>query len=311
MQPVLPPRIDTDDKLWQAFRYHSRTFSFATRLLPQHLRLPIATLYLFCRRVDTVADDLVFEAGPAVARAELDRLRRGLDGALRGHPPEGFLWQRLAALHRRYVLYPGPLYELLDGARWDLDERPIETLDDLVEYSNLVGGSIGAMMLPFLLGDRRRFDEAEAPARTLGIAMQITNIVRDVGEDRRLRQRLYLPLDWLAHHDLTADDLDAACDGPLPEAYPLILENTMACAEARFEAGMAGLDLLDERMRGGIRAAARCYREILNEVREAGYDNLSRRAVVPFQRKCLLLVRDGYARRKASLHARARAHVPA
>lgn len=306
MPPPPPPRVENDLHLWQAFRHHSRTFSFAARLLPAEVRLPIATLYLFCRSVDTIADERVLEVGAACARAELAAMRDGLEATLRGRPPEGFLWRRLADVHRRYELYPVPLYELIDGAAWDLDERPIRTRQDLIDYSNLVGGSIGAMMLPFLLDDRARLDDAEIPARALGIAMQITNIVRDVGEDRRVRDRCYLPLTWLADHSLTPADLDAATP---PAAYPALLEEVMARAEALFESGLAGIGLLRPRMRPGIRAASRCYREILNEVRAHGYDNLSRRAVVPFRRKCLRVVADGYERRRARLRQTAR--VPA
>ena len=304
MRLSLPQTIDDDRRLWQAFRYHSRTFSAAARLLPRPVRQPVATLYLFCRTVDTLADERVLEIGPERARVALDALRQNLDATLAGRPPDGFLWQRLGRIHAHYTLYPQALYELLDGAAWDLDGRPVETRKDLIDYSNLVGGSVGAMMLPFLLDRRADFARAEAPARALGIAMQITNIMRDVGEDQRTLGRVYLPRRRLRAYGFSSADLRP----PPPDDYPFLLEELMAEAETYFEEGMAGIALLPWRMRVGIRAAARMYREILNEVRAAGYDNLGRRAVVPWWRKGAVVLRDGYGRRRAQLRPARPAH---
>ncbi len=308
MEPSVPPRIEDDRRVWRAFRYHSRTFSAAARLLPRPLRMPIATLYLFCRTVDDIADHSVVHAGPARALDQIHTLRRRLDATLDGRPPPArFLWRRLHRVHRRFDLYTDPLYELIDGAVWDLEGRPVESRRDLIDYANLVGGSIGAMMLPLLLEDRRRLEEAEAPARALGIAMQLTNIVRDVGEDYRHLGRVYLPAAWLRAYGLSPADLGRPA---LPDAYPALLEDVMTTAEDLYREGFAGIDLLPPAMRTGIRAAARMYREIHNEVRALGYDNLSTRAFVPAWRKGALVLRDGYERRKVRL-ARQRAQVPA
>lgn len=295
---TLPPQIETDRHVWQAFRYHSRTFSLAVRLLPKPVRSPIATLYLFCRTVDTIADDRVLKIGPHRALDEISTLKDRLDATLAGRPPDAFMWQRLHRIHERFVLDTVPLYELIDGAVWDLEGRPIESRKDLIDYSNLVGGSIGAMVLPFLLKDRTDRQRAEPAARALGIAMQITNITRDVGEDLRQLDRIYVPRTWLAAHGLTPEDLRR----PKPPAsYSLLMESLMETAEALFCEGMTGIAMLPARMKTGIRTAARVYREILNEVRANGYDNLNRRAYVPFRRKGLRVLYDGYERRKARL----------
>ncbi len=294
----LPTRIETDRHVWQAFQHHSRTFSLATRLLPAPVRMPVAMLYLFCRTVDTIADDHVLEIGPDRALDEVYALKNKLDATLDARPPDAFMWQRLFEIHRQFGLNPEPMYELIDGAVWDLEGRPVASRQDLIDYSNLVGGSIGAMMLPFLLNDPSDYARAEPAARALGIAMQITNITRDVGEDLRRLDRVYLPRTWLAAYGLTREDLRHP---PLPTSYPRLLEDVMETAETLFREGMAGIDLLPRRAQIGIRSAARMYREILNEVRARGYDNLTQRAFVPFRRKCLRIVYDGYERRKASL----------
>ena len=298
MSLPFPPQIKTDRHVWHAFQYHSRTFSLAARLLPRPVRRPIATLYLFCRTVDSIADDRVLEIGPDRALDELKTLQDHLDATLDGCPPDAFMWQRLHQIHERFGLYTAPFYELIDGAVWDLEGRPVESRQDLIAYSNLVGGSIGAMVLPFLLQDRADLPRTEPAARSLGIAMQITNIVRDVGEDLRRLDRIYLPRTWLATYGLTPQDL---CRPTPPEPYSLLMERVMEAAEGLFREGMTGIEMLPARMKTSIRTAARTYREILNEVRARGYDNFNHRAFVPFRRKCLRMVYDGYERRKARL----------
>ncbi len=288
-----------DRDVWRDFRHHSRTFSLAARLLPRAVQLPVATLYLLCRRVDTLADERVLEVGAARALDELDRLEAALRRLLGGRPDADAFWQRLGAVHQAYPLHAPALFDLIEGARWDLTGRRVETEADLLHYSDLVGGCVGAMMLPFLVSDGEAARALEAPARDLGIAMQITNILRDVGEDRRVLGRCYLPADALAARGLAAS---ALAPGP---AYAALLESLMELAEARYRRGLDAVAALPPGARRGIAAAARMYREIHNEVRAAGYDNLTRRAVVPFGRKLRLVARDDYHARKQRLLARA------
>jgi phytoene synthase len=305
--PLAPPagagRSSEDRFLWRAFRYHSRTFSLATRLLPGEVRLPIAALYLYCRTVDTIADERVLAVGPARALREVDATRDALDRTLAGRPPDAFLWRRLAEIHERFALLPEPLHELLDGAEWDLRGRGIDDMDDLLAYAELVAGSVGAMMLPFLVDDRAQIAGLEAPARALGRAMQVTNILRDVGEDLQELDRLYLPADALRRYGVTrADLLGVARNGHGPDAeYAALLESVMAATEALYDEAERGIGALPFRSRVGIAAAARMYREIMNEVRAAGYDNLRRRNYVRLPRKLRLVVHDAYLPRKARL----------
>lgn len=300
--PTLTTQADEDRWIWRSFRYHSRTFSLAARLLPRAVQMPVATLYLFCRRVDTIADQRVLEVGADRALDEIHALKQCLNATLGGYPPEDqLLWRRLAGVHEAYNLNRGPLYELIDGAIWDLEDRPIESLNDLVDYSNLVGGSVGAMMLPFLVSDPSKRAALETPARSLGIAMQITNILRDVGEDLRRLGRIYLPQDWLDRHALAPNDLNG---GSLPSEYSTLMEAAMEAAETRYRSSFAGIHALPLQARLGIRAAARMYREIMNEVRALKYDNINHRAYVSLGRKLWLVVHDDYARRKARLLAR-------
>lgn len=291
----LDTRTDEDQWIWESFRYHSRTFSLAAYLLPRSVQISVATLYLYCRRVDSIADQRVLEVGRERALREVKQVRERLDRTLSGHPPSNtVLWDRLAEVHEQASLPQEPMYELIDGALWDLEDRPISSKEDLIDYSNLVGGSVGAMMLPFLAAPDRH-DALELPARQLGVAMQITNIVRDVGEDITELDRVYLPLQWLDTYNVSREALESA---RVSDGYPELLEQTMETAEQFYAEGFDGISALPFRARHGIRAAARMYREILNEVRANRYDNLSQRAYVSLRRKLFLLLYDGYERRK-------------
>lgn len=300
---TLATRSDEDQWIWKSFRYHSRTFSLAARFLPRTVQMPIATLYLFCRRVDSIADQRVLEVGPEQALDEVLELRHQLDETMAGRPPDHeLMWRRLGEVHDCYRLDKAPLYELVDGAIWDLEGRSVRDLDDLVHYSNLVGGSVGAMMLAFLVHDPDDRALLEPAARALGIAMQITNILRDVGEDLSELDRLYLPATWLREYGLRKSTLHDCTT--VPAMYPALLEPIMEASETRYTASFDGISGLPFNMRVGIRAAARMYREIMNEVRALNYDNLNQRAYVSTLRKLRLVVHDNYDRRKARLKAR-------
>src|SRR5690606_19208694 len=97
--PPSAGRAEEDRYLWRAFRHHARTFSLATRLLPRRVRLPVATLYLYCRTVDGIADERGIELGTDGALAELDAARARLACTLAGRPPSALLWRRLAEVH--------------------------------------------------------------------------------------------------------------------------------------------------------------------------------------------------------------------
>ncbi|WP_412068133.1 phytoene/squalene synthase family protein [Rubrivirga sp. IMCC43871] len=307
--PPPPPagvsRREQDRFFRRSFRHHSRTFSLATRLLPRPVQLPVAVLYHYCRTVDTLADERSAEIGADAALVEVDALEAGLDGALSGRPPGGehaLLWRRFADVHDRYSLDPHPLRQLLDGARWDLRGRTVETRADLLAYADLVAGSVGAAMLPFLVRDGADRARLDAPARAMGNAMQITNVLRDVGEDWRDLGRCYLPADDLAARGLDIGALVAAAP-PIPDAYAELVESLMGDAERLYDQGGRGIGALRRRARWGIRSASRMYREFLNGVRANGYDNLSQRAAVPLPSKLRALTSDGYARRRDGLTA--------
>jgi len=295
-------RAADDREILRFFGDSARTFALAARLLPRSARLPVATLYLYCRTVDEIADQR--PAGIAAAD-ELADARAALAATLGGAPPpdgpHALLWNRLGEVHHATPLDAPALGQLLDGAEWDVQGRPIVDRADLLAYSDLVAGSVGAMMLSLLVPDDQRRRDLAAPARALGQAMQVTNVLRDVGEDRDILGRAYLPTVDLEHYDVDLASLDGR---PLTN-YANLCEDLMALAESLYDEASSGIDALPVSVRGSVRAAARMYREILNEVRRARYDNITRRAVVPLSRR-LAAAAGGYEGRRARLLVAAR-----
>ena len=297
-RPAPAPGPELDHWVRQYFRVHSRTFSLATRLLPARVRQPVAVVYWYCRTIDNIADQRSLELGTPAALDHLHHAEQALDRCLAGHPDPEPLWLALAAVQTSWSLPRRPMFELIEGARWDLESRPVATMDDLVTYSQLVAGSIGEMTLPFLTDPMAsRSSVLVSSARALGVAMQITNILRDVGEDLDVLGRTYLPGDSWRALGLAADDRPE----PRDPRYRALVESLMAEAESGYRIGLDGIEGLDRGARLGIRAAARTYREILNEVRAANYDNVFQRAVVPYPRKLACFVQDGYEARKKRL----------
>jgi phytoene synthase len=257
----------------------SRTFHAASLLLPRRIREPAAALYAFCRLADDAVDD---ERGGADAIARLrERLRRAYDGEPMPFPAD----RAFAGVARRFAI-PRALPEaLLEGFEWDAAGRRYETLEALEAYAARVAGTVGAMMA-ILMGARA--PEALARACDLGVAMQLTNIARDVGEDARAG-RLYLPAQWLREAGI---DPEAWLAAPaFSPALGAVIQRLLAAADALYERAGAGIARLPLDCRPGIQAARLVYAEIGREVERARLDSVSRRAVVPARRKARLLAR--------------------
>ena len=179
-------------------RTGSRSFYLASMLLPAKVREPAFALYAFCR----LADDAVDEQAGEGRFAAVERLRARLDKVYDGRPANIAADRAFTEVVERYVI-PRVLPEaLIDGFAWDAEGRRYERLCDLRDYGVRVAGSVGAMMA-LLMGARS--PEAVSRACDLGVAMQLTNIARDVGEDARAG-RLYLPLAWLREDGLDPED---------------------------------------------------------------------------------------------------------
>jgi len=260
----------------------ARTFALAARLLPRAVREDVDLLYLVLRTLDDLVDlEGARDGGPRAADAEA-RLAAVETWARGEGPAESTRETRiLDDLVRRHPALPrDAVADFMAGMRQDLAGPRISTEEELDVYCYRVAGTVGRLMASILGGEG---PEADAAARNLGIAMQRTNIVRDIDEDLA-NGRVYLPEATLAGHGITAATLATADRRAL-------LGDAIARADAAYEAGVAGIPLLRHGRRS-IRAAAVLYREILRQVERDGLGaRRPHRAVVPRARKAWLVLR--------------------
>ena len=263
-----------------ALRNGSKTFLAASFLLPRRVHEPASALYAFCRLADDAVDAQDGSRHDAVARLR-ERLRLAYAGTPQNAPAD----RALAVVVARYAI-PQALFDaLLEGFEWDLQGRRYDTLEALHDYAARVAGAVGAMMA-LLMGVRS--PEGQARACDLGVAMQLSNIARDVGEDARMG-RLYLPRAWMHEAGL---DPDAWLAQPsFSPALGSVVQRLLDAAEALYQRVDAGVARLPLACRPGINAARFLYAEIGHEVARRGLDSVAQRARVPARRKAWLLLR--------------------
>ena len=249
-----------------AIRTGSHSFHAASKLLPERYRAPALALYAFCRLADDSVD-LHDEKTAAVLR-----LGERLDAAYAGRPENAPTDRAFTAMVEATAM-PRTLPEaLLEGLAWDAMERRYASLSELRAYSARVAAAVGAMMT-VIMGVRDR--HALARACDLGVAMQLTNIARDVGEDARAH-RIYLPTEWLAEACL--DERNFLRE-PMPtDAVREMVRRLLAEARRLYARGEAGIPSLPMSCRPGIFAARHIYDGIGGAIARAGYDSVSFRA---------------------------------
>lgn len=255
-------------------RQGSRSFHAASLLLPRRVRDPACALYAFCRHADDVIDAKVDArvAGGAMAPGRVDALAARLDRAYAGRPRNDPVERAFAALVADHALPRALPDALLEGFAWDEAGRRCASFSDLCAYAARVAASVGAMM-SVLMGARDR--DALARACDLGVAMQLTNVARDVGEDAAAG-RLYLPLAWLAEAGV---DPEAFLAAPRPDPrLATVVGRLLAAARPLYRRGEAGVAALPLACRPGIMAASRIYAGIGRDIAAAGGDSVTRRA---------------------------------
>ena len=259
-----------------AIRTGSRSFYAASWLLPGDVRRSAFALYAFCRLADDAID---IESGASA----LARLQARLDGAYAGRPHDHPADRAFADLIRRHRIPLELALALVEGFQWDCEGRRYANLEELHAYAARVAGAVGAMMT-LLMGVRE--PRALARACDLGVAMQLTNIARDVGEDARAG-RLYLPLDWLAEAGLDPAALLAA---PTPSpALANVIARLLAEADRLYARARGGIACLPPACRPAILAASAIYAEIGRDIARRGYDSVTTRARVRAKRKLALV----------------------
>lgn len=282
---------------------HGRTYFLATRLLPPHRRPAVHALYGFARWADDIVDatgddrGARHEDGTARRRAALDRLSddlaRGLAGAQGAEP----VVMALADTSRRYAIDHSHFTDFLDSMRSDLTVTGYDDYGGLRGYMHGSAAVIGLQMLP-VLGTVVPREEAAPYAAELGVAFQLTNFLRDVGEDLD-RGRVYIPRDLLAAHGVDRGLLSRCrATGHGDRRVVAAMREFESLTRAAYARAEPGLDMLDPVARPCIRTAFVLYREILNAVAAGGWA-LGRRAVVPRRRRALVAA-DGLLRTAAA-----------
>ena len=255
----------------------SKSFAAAGRRLPAGIRGDVAIFYAFCR----VADDAIDLAeDPAEA---MKTLSARLDGVFVGAPNPHPVDRALSQLVQARALPRTPFDALLEGFQWDAEGRRYETLSDVVAYAVRVASSVGVVMTR-LFGVRD--PHVLARAADLGIAMQLTNIARDVGEDARMG-RVYLPLAWFRE---AGEDEEGWLKRPAPTpAVRAMTQRLLEAAAPFYERSEAGVPHLPLAVRPAIYAARRIYAAIGEEIAAAGFDSVSARRFTSELTKARLL----------------------
>jgi 15-cis-phytoene synthase len=278
----------TDARYCQAVvRSHARTFHRASGALPVEKRRAAFAVYAFCRMADDLADAPSTHADTAAA--ELERHERGLHAMIAG-APEGPVFRELARAVERYAIPHAPLQALIDAVRGDLAMHPYEDWPSLRGYCEGVASTVGEVCahifgLPDDPGSRAL---ALRHARILGVALQLTNILRDVGEDASIG-RCYLPLDDLRRFGLSAHDVLSRRLAPSDQRWRELMAFEIARARALYEEALPGVTLLAPDAQRCALMCARGYSRILDAIEEIDYDSLGRRARVGIAARAALL----------------------
>ncbi|MEM0954426.1 MAG: phytoene/squalene synthase family protein [Pseudomonadota bacterium] len=276
--PLAIKRLDTSRTdmaaCRQLLRHGSRSFYASSLLMPQPYRDAAVSLYAFCRLADDAIDlsDAPLEA--------LQHLRLRLDSIYANDPTDDPADRMLTKTVREFGIPRELLEALLEGFAWDCTSRRYDTLEDLRAYGARVAGVVGVMMA-LLMGERDY--QVLARAADLGVAMQLTNIARDVGEDAR-NGRIYLPMGALREAGI---DSESWLRQPVhSEALATVIEALLREADRLYQQAEAGIACLPRGCQPCVMTARLLYCEIGEEVRRRHYDAISARAVVSSARKC-------------------------
>jgi 15-cis-phytoene synthase len=235
-------------------RQRARNFAYGIMVLPRPKRRAIAAIYAFAREVDDIADGPLL---PDEKRALLEELRASLDRA-----PEGPMLVALADARRRYPIPEGALRALVEGGLQDLEQSRYGTFEELHGYCRKVAGAVGIACTAVYGADEPEL------AETLGVGLQLINILRDVPEDWALG-RVYLPQDELASFDVSEEDIAA---GRATDRWRALGTFQAARARAFLDDGLRLLDRLDRRSALCVAAFAGLYRATLERIEAAGFD---------------------------------------
>ena len=275
--------VTITERTGEYFEKHSRSFSFSAGLFLPKDRVRVCRLYAFCRVSDDIADEqgLAVEERRALFQEWRSLVKTSFQGRPVGVPWLDSLMSDLKAHEMRY----GVVEALLDAIESDITFRPFKTRQELTDYAYGVASTVGIMMCHL-------FDEQDAWAQeravSLGTGMQLTNILRDVGEDLDAGRR-YLPLELMERHRVSESDVRRMKAAGMPsEAYVSMMKDLEGEANLSYRKAWEAIPTLSWRFGPSVAVAAEVYRGIHAVIRKNGYNNLSHRAYTGTPRKVVL-----------------------
>lgn len=251
---------------------HSKSFYKAFSLLPKEKSNAIYAVYGFCR----LCDDSIDEYNDINM---LEDLEAELEMFFSGNVPDKPIWIALSDVLKKYEIQKEPFFDLIYGQKLDYSFKEFLSQQQLMEYCYYVAGTVGLIILPILATKNHKL--LREPAIKLGKAMQLTNILRDIGEDFD-NGRVYLPTELLEKYNYSHDDLYKKI---INENFINLWEHEAKLAEELYNSSLDAISEFDGDSKYPVLIAAHIYREILNEVRKNSYDCLNKRNVVSTIRK--------------------------
>lgn len=262
----------------RVIKKHSKSFYAAFSTLPKEEAMSVYAVYAFCRKADDLVDEDADAEGLAELRHQLQLFeqREEVD-----HP----VWRALRVVFDTFDMDIDPFYDMITGQEKDLSFQQPNTQAELEEYSYYVAGTVGLMLLPLLTPNPQDLREE---ALALGTAMQITNILRDVGEDLD-NDRVYLPKEVMKKHGYTQSMLE---NKELNQSFIDLWEYEANEAEKYYEQAMHLIKKVNKEAKKPLLLSLLFYKEILEAVRLNNYDCFTQRSVVGKRRKLQLLMQS-------------------
>jgi len=268
----------------------AKTFYLGTRLMTEEQKKAVWAIYVWCRRTDDLVDGPRALMNTAVLKADLAAWEERLYEVWDGKPQDSLDLALLDTKLKYPTLDINPFLDMIKGMAMDtpgeLGKDRYETWDELYVYCYRVASTVGLMTLP-VMGTAEGYTEEEAkpPAISLGIALQITNILRDVGEDA-VRGRIYLPQEDMAKFGVTEQQI---LNGKMDDNYRALVKHLIARARAYYAESDSGIPMLAPGSRMAVQAAGDMYSKILDKIEENNYDNFRKRAYTTKIEKFMVL----------------------
>lgn len=279
--PLLLPYLKLSKSI---IKYHAKSFYFASAFLPKQKKLATYIIYCFCRYVDNIIDKPRSRSKDEL-NDELNSIKNELTIAYKYGESEHPILGIFIKVIKQYDIPIDYAFELIEGVRMDLNYDRYENFDELYKFCYRVAAVVGLMMT-YILGfkDKNTLIYAEK----LGIAMQLTNILRDIKEDKD-NNKIYLPMDEIRAYKLSEEDFINENFNYNFKEFIIFQSNR---AKAFYEESKAGIPMLDKDSRFAISAALKIYSGILKEIEKLDYNVFKQRAFVSTSKKIGILISE-------------------